>query len=290
MGHERLPRKFLACWCPHARPVGRPLLPYGESVTNALKRAAIDPGAWHSVALNKDAWRDEIRELIDPGYRERTAAAKAAMHEHEPCTKIPARKRAREIPTATPTTTAAQRRREPEPLRVRPWLVTERGVQDLHRMPTTKRPGGACLSPRSFPRHALRRRSATSSRCPHLPWWQVPFAGRFPLTDPLMKKRSAEDPRSRRLLRTTQQKMGSEIGEPPLGFYRHHRGHLRALLRMLLPVREENSGVCQGRRASPPRVGCRAPNSLRGLWLFLGGSSWLGLGPLMFGGYQFEQA
>ena len=133
-------------------------------------------------------------------------------------TKIPARKRAREIPTATPTTTAAQRRREPEPLRVRPWLVTERGVQDLHRMPTTKRPGGACLSPRSFPRHALRRaRSATSSRCPHLPWWQVPSAGRFPLTDPLMKKRSAEDPRSRRLPRTTQQKMDSEIGELPLG-------------------------------------------------------------------------
>ena len=79
MGHERLPRKFLACWCPHARPVGRPLLPYGESVTNALKRAAIDPGAWHAVALNKDAWRDEIRDLIDPGYRDRTAAAKAAI-------------------------------------------------------------------------------------------------------------------------------------------------------------------------------------------------------------------
>ena len=36
-----------------------------------------------------------------------------------------------------------------------------------------------------------------------------------------MKNRSAEDPRSRRLPRTTQQKMDSEIGEPPLGFYCH---------------------------------------------------------------------
>ena len=62
-------------------------------------------------------------------------------------TKIPARKCARAIPTATPATAADQRRREPpEPLRVRSWLVTERGVQDLHRMPTTKRPGGVSPS------------------------------------------------------------------------------------------------------------------------------------------------
>jgi hypothetical protein len=76
-------------------------LPYGESVTNALKRAGIDPGEWHSVALNKGAWRDEIRDLIDPGYRERTAAAKAAIN-----ARRSRRANARAIPTATPTTTA----------------------------------------------------------------------------------------------------------------------------------------------------------------------------------------
>ena len=109
-------------------------------------------------------------------------------------TKIPARKCARAIPTATPATAADQRRREPEPLRVRSWLVTERGVQDLHRMPTTKRPGGACPVSSIHPRHALHRRGATSSRCPHLPWWQVPSAGRVPLTDPLMKKNPPKTP------------------------------------------------------------------------------------------------
>ena len=50
-----------------------------------------------------------------------------------------------------------------------------------------------------------------------------------------------------------------EIGEPPLGIYSHHRGHHRAQTRKLLPVWEKNSGERQGRRACPPRVGCRAP-------------------------------
>ena len=79
MGPERLPRKFLACWCPHNRPVGRPLLPYGESVGNALARAGIT-GDWHALAIEKNTWRSEIRDLIDPGYRERTAAARATTN------------------------------------------------------------------------------------------------------------------------------------------------------------------------------------------------------------------
>ena len=79
MDPERLPRKFLACWCPHNRPVGRPLLPYGESVGNALARAGIT-GDWHALAIEKNTWRSEIRDLIDPGYRERTAAARATTN------------------------------------------------------------------------------------------------------------------------------------------------------------------------------------------------------------------
>ena len=58
-----LPRKVLSSWVRSKRPRGAPWYTYGRSLYKALKKAGIEPGEWHELALDKVKWRDMIRNL-----------------------------------------------------------------------------------------------------------------------------------------------------------------------------------------------------------------------------------
>ena len=67
MPPQRLPRKLLTCWVPSARPVGRPLMTYAETVRKALCTAGIELGSWYEMAQDRSLWRAALRHLTSPG-------------------------------------------------------------------------------------------------------------------------------------------------------------------------------------------------------------------------------
>ena len=57
MGWERLPRRMLSAWVPHARPRGAPRLTYGRSVAKAMDVFNLDHARWPELAADRARWR-----------------------------------------------------------------------------------------------------------------------------------------------------------------------------------------------------------------------------------------
>jgi hypothetical protein len=60
---DRLPRQLISSWVNHSRPVGRPLLNYGQSLDKDLRRVGF--GAkdnWTKVAQDKSMWAKITKE------------------------------------------------------------------------------------------------------------------------------------------------------------------------------------------------------------------------------------
>ena len=55
MGWERLPRRMLSAWVPHARPRGAPRLTYGRSVAKAMDVFNLDHARWPELLLTARA-------------------------------------------------------------------------------------------------------------------------------------------------------------------------------------------------------------------------------------------
>ena len=56
MPMERLPRRMLSAWVPHARPVGAPRLTFGRSVAKAMDVFDLDSARWPELAADR-GWR-----------------------------------------------------------------------------------------------------------------------------------------------------------------------------------------------------------------------------------------
>ena len=60
---DRLPRQLISSWVNHSRPVGRPLLNYGQSLDKDLRRVGF--GArdnWSKIAQDKNMWAKIMKE------------------------------------------------------------------------------------------------------------------------------------------------------------------------------------------------------------------------------------
>ena len=63
MKADRLPRQLVSSWVHHRRPLGRPLLNYGQSLDKDLRRVGFGAGDnWSEIAQDKDVWAKFIRE------------------------------------------------------------------------------------------------------------------------------------------------------------------------------------------------------------------------------------
>ena len=54
---ERLPRRMLSAWVPHARPVGAPRLTFGRSVAKAMDVFDLDSARWPELAAGTSQQR-----------------------------------------------------------------------------------------------------------------------------------------------------------------------------------------------------------------------------------------
>ena len=63
MKGDRLPRKMMSSWVRSKRPRGAPQFTYGRGLIKSLKKANVNTKLWHSLAQNRDSWRDMIRNI-----------------------------------------------------------------------------------------------------------------------------------------------------------------------------------------------------------------------------------
>ena len=61
MDWERLPRRMLSAWAPHARPVGAPRLTYGRSMAKAMDVFNLDHARWPELAADRARWRTMLQ-------------------------------------------------------------------------------------------------------------------------------------------------------------------------------------------------------------------------------------
>ena len=66
MPMERLPRRMLSAWVPHARPVGAPRLTFGRSVAKAMDVFDLDSARWPELAADRLAWQTMLRDGAPP--------------------------------------------------------------------------------------------------------------------------------------------------------------------------------------------------------------------------------
>ena len=60
---ERLPRQLISSWVNHSRPVGRPLLNYGQSLDKDLRRVGFGvEDNWSEIAQDKNRWAKIMKE------------------------------------------------------------------------------------------------------------------------------------------------------------------------------------------------------------------------------------
>ena len=59
---QRLPRQLVSSWVNHRRPLGRPLLNYGQSLDKDLHRVGFGAGDnWSEIAQDKNRWAKKIK-------------------------------------------------------------------------------------------------------------------------------------------------------------------------------------------------------------------------------------
>ena len=59
---DRLPRQLISSWVNRCRPVGRPLLNYGQSLDKDLRRVGFGAGDnWSEIAQDKNMWAKIIK-------------------------------------------------------------------------------------------------------------------------------------------------------------------------------------------------------------------------------------
>ena len=59
---DRLPRQLVSSWVNHRRPLGRPLLNYGQSLDKDLRRVGFGAGEnWSEIAQDKNRWTKKIK-------------------------------------------------------------------------------------------------------------------------------------------------------------------------------------------------------------------------------------
>ena len=76
MGWERLPRRMLSAWVPHARPRGAPRLTYGRSVAKAMDVFNLDHARWPELAADRARWRAMLQSgEAPPSFRQPPAPA-----------------------------------------------------------------------------------------------------------------------------------------------------------------------------------------------------------------------
>ena len=76
MGWERLPRRMLSAWVPHARPRGAPRLTYGRSVAKAMDVFNLDHARWPELAADRARWRAMLQSgEAPPSHRQPPAPA-----------------------------------------------------------------------------------------------------------------------------------------------------------------------------------------------------------------------
>ena len=66
MPMERLPRRMLSAWVPHARPAGAPRLTFGRSVAKAMDVFDLDSVRWPELAADRLAWQMMLRDGAPP--------------------------------------------------------------------------------------------------------------------------------------------------------------------------------------------------------------------------------
>ena len=66
MDWERLPRRMLSAWVPHARPRGAPQLTYGRSVAKAMDVLNLDHARWPELAADRAGWRAMLQSSEAP--------------------------------------------------------------------------------------------------------------------------------------------------------------------------------------------------------------------------------
>ena len=64
MTSNRLPRKLLSSWVCNQRLKGAPEFTYGRGVLKALKKANVDANNWYNLALNREAWKVTLSNIL----------------------------------------------------------------------------------------------------------------------------------------------------------------------------------------------------------------------------------
>ena len=79
MGWERLPRRMLSAWVPHARPRGAPRLTYGRSVAKAMDVFNLDHAQWPELAADRARWLAMLQSGEAPPSFRQPPAPRAAL-------------------------------------------------------------------------------------------------------------------------------------------------------------------------------------------------------------------